>query len=504
MTGVQTYLDRILKTSDGHSGRLALVTSDKEISYGQLSQAVDRLCIELQRLKISAGFVVGVRFNCPFKQAVAYLSLLRLKVCQVYINPKDVHAIQERDASCLELDLVLQDRWSGRDVHQFTFNVDDDFSVSASAIGLAHEGGASRQLAETALVFLGSGTTEAPNLIAVSFDTLAIQLERDLSVIDFSAGERYLIATNLYYFTPKRRLLAVLSKTLEVHLLEGVGNIARYAAQKDVSHLALTTNQSRSLITHPSGRSKASEVLLPKVKSLLVSSELVAPSLRQDLMNHVSPHLFIGYGTNEMGEVTIATAGDVERHQGTVGVPLSGIDLKIMRTDGSICGVDELGEVVIRYRGMSSSYLAASPKAEASFTELGFSPRDVGSFKKDGNLILHGRSDDAMMFSGVKLYPHELESILDAHPAVEQAAVFPLTMNGTPNVPIACVVLQSQVSEGDLLAYCRQVNGWRSPARVISVRALPRGQSGKVSKRRLAEFAITFLSGERSRALTRK
>ena len=109
-----------------------------------------------------------------------------------------------------------------------------------------------------------------------------------------------------------------------------------------------------------------------------------------------------------------------------------------------------------------------------------------------------------MMFSGVKLYPHELESILDANPAVEQAAVFPLTMNGTPNVPIACVVLQSQVSEGDLLAYCGQINGWRSPARVISVRALPRGQSGKVSKRRLAEFAITFPSGERSRALTRK
>ncbi len=494
MSDVQTYLDRILKSSDGHGDLVALVTSEKEISYGQLSKAIDRLCRELQRIKVTADFVVGVRFNCPFKQAVAYLSLLRLNVCQVHINPKDVQAIQERDASLLELDLVLQDLPPERDVHQFTIHVDDDFSLSVSDNWVAREAIAGRQPAETALVFLGSGTTEAPNLISVSFQTLATQLERDLSFIDFSAGERYLIATNLYYFTPKRRLLAVLSKMLEVHLLENVGNIANYASQRNIAHLALTTNQSRNLITRQSGPSKASGVLLPKAKSLLVSSELVAPSLRLDLLNDVSPNLFIGYGTNEMGEVTIATAGDIEKHEGTVGIPLSGIDLKIMRKNGSVCDVDELGEVVIRYEGMSSSYLAASPKAKASFTELGFFPRDVGSLTKDGNLILHGRSDDAMMFSGVKLYPYELEAILDSHPAVEQAAVFPLTINGTPDVPTACVVLGHQASERELLSYCRRINGWRSPARVLSVNALPRGKSGKVNKRRLAELAVQFLS----------
>ena len=499
MSGIQSYLDKILTSVDGDNDSLALVTSEKQFSYGQLSQAVNRLCLELQRIELSAGCVVGVLCNCPFKQTVAYLALLRLTVCQVHINPKDVQAIQKRDASLLEADLVLQDLPQGQDVHQCTINIGDDFTLSATGISIERGVKARRQQAETALVFWGSGTTESPNIISVSFATLAIQVERDLSFIDFSAGERYLLATNLYYFTPKRRLLAVLSSKLEVHLLDNVGNIASYARQRKIDHLALTTNQARKLIPDQSALDKVPGVLLPKLKTLLVSSELVTHSLRRGLLSTVTPNLLIGYGTNEMGEVSIARASDIERHEGTVGVPLDGIDLKIMRRDRSVCDVDELGEVVIHYEGMPSSYLVSSPKAETSFTEFGFFPRDVGSLTKDGNLILHGRSDDAMMFSGVKLYPYELESILEAHPTVKQAAVFPLTVNGTPDVPIACVVLQSQVSERDLIAHCRQINGWRSPARVISVRALPRGRSGKVIKRRLAEFAITFLSGRAGR-----
>lgn len=121
MTDVQTYLDRILKSSDGHGDLVALVTSEKEISYGQLSKAIDRLCRELQRIKVTADFVVGVRFNCPFKQAVAYLSLLRLNVCQVHINPKDVpvpsclRGQAERGVRGLEI-VALWSLWSKAEV----------------------------------------------------------------------------------------------------------------------------------------------------------------------------------------------------------------------------------------------------------------------------------------------------------------------------------------------------------------------------------------------------
>lgn len=92
-----------------------------------------------------------------------------------------------------------------------------------------------------------------------------------------------------------------------------------------------------------------------------------------------------------------------------------------------------------------------------------------------------------MICRGVNIYPREIEVVLESHPAISEAAAFPMRTETLDNLPFAVVVCAENVSEVELMKYCQAHLGWRRPLRIFFAAALPRNPAGKVLKRVLVQ-----------------
>jgi len=90
-------------------------------------------------------------------------------------------------------------------------------------------------------------------------------------------------------------------------------------------------------------------------------------------------------------------------------------------------------------------------------------------------------------FDGTKIFPADIELALQQHPAVAEAAAFPVLVDGFRQRPVAAVLLKAPATPKELLAFGRERLGPRSPRDVHILDTFPRNGVGKVLKRELAE-----------------
>ncbi|MGX9792762.1 class I adenylate-forming enzyme family protein [Mycobacterium sp. MMS18-G62] len=189
------------------------------------------------------------------------------------------------------------------------------------------------------------------------------------------------------------------------------------------------------------------------------------------------------YGQTELGgEVVGWSAADArewgETKLGSVGRPLPGIDVTI---------ADD--EVMVR------TPTTAARKIDSAFldrlTDDGwFHTGDLGWFDEDGFLWLDGRVSDMINRGGLKVFPGTVEDVLLAADGVREAAVVGIPDERLGEVPWAFVACHTELSEDDLIAWCRErLTPYRVPVRVVFVEQLPRNDVGKVVKRELAALA---------------
>jgi acyl-coenzyme A synthetase/AMP-(fatty) acid ligase len=143
----------------------------------------------------------------------------------------------------------------------------------------------------------------------------------------------------------------------------------------------------------------------------------------------------------------------------------------------------------VRSECMTHEYYRDPVATARHFRDGWFYPRDIGCLS-DGVLRLYGRADDMMNLNGIKIFPAEIERVLEEHPAVKAAAAFSKSSAAHGDIPVAAVELHASASVAveELMARARARLGMRAPRRIIVPDALPRNASGKVVKRELAHL----------------
>ena len=114
---------------------------------------------------------------------------------------------------------------------------------------------------------------------------------------------------------------------------------------------------------------------------------------------------------------------------------------------------------------------------------------DIGRKDSSGNLYLIDRKKDLINVSGLKVYPAEIEPILEKHPAIKEAAIF-----GSPDSIIgervqAAIVLKEgyQITKKELIQFCKKhLAPFKIPETFIQLNALPRNATGKLLRRNLS------------------
>ena len=190
-----------------------------------------------------------------------------------------------------------------------------------------------------------------------------------------------------------------------------------------------------------------------------------------------------------------------ERIAGTVGVPLPGVGVRVVRDDGSACDTGEIGKVEVRGPNVFSGYWHMPEKTAEEFAADGwFRTGDVGCFggegRPDSYLTLVGRSKDLIISGGYNVYPKEIEGYIDDLPGVVESAVIGLPHPDFGEA-VAAVVVASRGAPPAPEAIVEKLRGriasFKLPKRVWVVEELPRNAMGKVQKNLLRErYAAAF------------
>jgi len=189
------------------------------------------------------------------------------------------------------------------------------------------------------------------------------------------------------------------------------------------------------------------------------------------------------------------------RIAGTVGEPLPGVGVRVMRDDGAPCAGGEVGNVQVRGPNVFSGYWRMPERTREEFTEDGwFRTGDVGHFGgkglPDGYLTLVGRSKDLIISGGYNVYPKEIEEYIDEMPGVVESAVIGLPHPDFGEAVAAVVVSRKPASfdaSAVLAALKERIANYKVPKRVFVVEDLPRNTMGKVQKNVLRDrYRTTF------------
>lgn len=197
-----------------------------------------------------------------------------------------------------------------------------------------------------------------------------------------------------------------------------------------------------------------------------------------------------GYGLTEASPVVTSSIG-CDARIGSVGRPLPGVRVRVVDTDGVDVLVGDPGEVWVKGPNVFGGYWE-DPAATASVldTDGWLHTGDLAVVDEVGNLTLVDRAKDLIIVSGFNVYPAEVEDVLLAHPAVVGCAVVGVPHPYSGEAVKAYVAVDGSVSveEDEMIAWCAdRLARYKCPEKVMFVDELPRGLSGKVLRRELAE-----------------
>jgi fatty-acyl-CoA synthase len=169
---------------------------------------------------------------------------------------------------------------------------------------------------------------------------------------------------------------------------------------------------------------------------------------------------------------------------GSVGYARSGVDVAVLRDDGSPAPIGEIGEIVCRGDVVMSGYWN-NPEATAATMQNGWlRTGDMGSFDDRGYLSLRDRSKDVVISGGSNVYPREVEEALIQHPGVTEACVVGAPDPEWGEVVVAFVVGSASAAELDA-HLLQRIARFKRPKRYEFVDELPKNSYGKVLKREL-------------------
>ncbi len=198
--------------------------------------------------------------------------------------------------------------------------------------------------------------------------------------------------------------------------------------------------------------------------------------------------IYEGDGPTECSPVTSVNPVGKKRKPGSIGLPLPGVEMKIVDETGRELPRGKIGEIIVAGQNVMKEYLNQPKETRASFFGNWFRTGDLGYQDEEGYFYIVDRKKDLIIVNGLNVYPKMVEDVLCRHPAIAEAAVVkhPHPLHG--EIPRAFIILKpgEEPSKQEIIHFCRQhLAGYEIPKIIEFVSDLPRTPTGKVDKKAL-------------------
>jgi long-chain acyl-CoA synthetase len=340
-----------------------------------------------------------------------------------------------------------------------------------------------------------SGTTGLPKGVirnAMTPEQSSRVAAATLEATGLRAGMSTIVTAPLYHAAPNAQGLFSVALGIDVTIMPRFDpeEFLRLVERHRITHAQLVPTMFIRLLELPAETRARYDI-----GSLQVMVHAAAPCpahVKRKIIDWFGPIVLEYYGGTETGIVVKCDTAEWLAHEGTVGAPFEGAEIRVFDPAGTLLGVGDTGEIYVKPPSFWPGFTyVGQPERRLEMDRDGYlSIGDIGRVDQDGFLHLSDRARDVVISGGVNIYPIEIEACLLELDGVRDVAVFGIPDDAYGEALAAHIAVSEAVclTEDLIRGHVRdRLAGYKVPRVVVFDDDLPRDDSGKIFKRRIRE-----------------
>jgi long-chain acyl-CoA synthetase len=460
----------ITKETRRHLSRNAVIDGDKIITYAQLLEEINKTSKELKKLGVSRFDRVALLCEDSINYIIISLAVLKLYAVIVPVpfgSAQDEINILLKD---LKVNFLIfeQNSYTQKNIKQISEKL---FMAKLKTKGRINP---NFYKINPAFIRFSSGTTGTNKGVVLSHKSIIQRTAAANKGLKIAPGEQIIWVLSMsFHFVV----------TILLFLRRGATIILSSRNFPQALLHNLNRHQATFIYASPLHYHLLTSLNIPKKSlakiRLAISTAIKLPAeIAERFSRKFGFQLAESYGIIEMGLPFSNTSGKINK-RGSVGKILPDYKIKILNQDPQ-----GTGEIHIKGKGMFSAYFYPWRSSQKVLSGGWFNTGDLGLLDQDGFLFILGRHKQVINFSGMKIFPFEIESFLNTHPLVKESLVYGKQHPEYGQLPAAKIVLKNKKTSLDLeilRKFCYQhLAAYKVPKEFEFVDDLPKTVSGKL------------------------
>jgi len=473
--------------SDKYPGKISLIYEDRRITYEELNQSVNALGNYLKSLDVKKGDKVALMLpNIP-EFVTSYFATVKSGAVAVPLNilstpyelkylldNSDSKVLITTSSSAKKFEEIEKNLSSCR--HLVLTDSPDGETYFQVATGKGTFGLVMPEISgdDPAVMIYTSGLTGKPLGAVLTHKNLSTQSPLLGDVCEGSEHDTGLSLIPLFHsFGAAANMLCVIKLGASTVLMDqfSIDSIFQTIEREKVTYIAGVPRLFLGMLLHKD----AENYDVNSLRLCITGGSTMPPEYIPMFEKKFGVRLVEGYGLTEASPVCSVSRVNMEQKPGSIGIPISGVEAKVLDDDGSELPTDEVGELVIKGANVMEGYYKDEDATAEVIKNGWLYTGDLARIDKDGYIFLTGRKKRMIITSAFNVYPREVEIVLEMHPAVESSRVTgkPDLMRGEIVKALIVKKEESTVNEKEIMRHCRTyLSSYKVPREVEFVESL--------------------------------
>ena len=471
----------IKNETNGCLEKTAVIDGDRKFSYSKLFDAVNSASAELKSLGIRPAHRVAFLCGDSIDYIVVSLAVLSLQAVIVPVSASlsldELKPVLER----IDINFLIFDR-----AVYFRDNSDRIFTGSFfEKVFFLYKRKAKEELPadyykmNPAFIRFSSGTTGTSKGVLLSHEAIVSRTDAADKALKITSGDViiwvlsmsfHFVVTILLFLRRGATIVLCGGGLFPESLLEGLTMQRGTFIYASPFHYNILTK---------------SDMFAPELFKnirLAISTAMKLPDyVARNFYTKFGLELVEAYGIIEVGLPFINSSRNTEK-RGSVGKILPDYEVKIANPDKN-----GIGEVYIKGKGMFDAYFSPWLRRCDLMSDGWFKTGDLGRLDSERFLYIAGREKSVINFTGMKIFPYEVESVLNQHPDIRESLVYGTLHPHYGELPCAKIVLKNNIKTDfdidEIRKYCyKNLAPYKVPKEFHFVSRLDKTASGKLKR----------------------
>jgi len=447
------------------------------MTYAELGTLVRTTAVNLKAFGITPSLGVGVMgknsryfiiqcFAVMDCGAVAMPIFNQMKTDEIAIQKARLHAILDDQTGMVSFEDTTHLVTFPHQEWRLVFNPDIDNRPFAS------------HAYNPAFTRFTSGTTGTSKGVILSHDGIIERTEAANKVLQFGSDDTiswvlpmtYHFVVSIILYLRYGSTIIICESFLADTIIMQTNRHCATVLYASPMHIRLLSNDS-------------SERNMPSLKRVISTSAAISKSQCRAFQKRFGLDIIQAYGIIEVG-LPIINSKNANEFPEAAGYALPDYQVEVLDDNGNILPSGEIGHLVVKGPGMFDAYLEPPCRRESVLKNGWFYTGDLASKHPDGLIRIEGRKKSIINVSGNKVFPEEVETVLNQHPVVQHCRVSRFKHRLLGENVQAEIVLQNGMTQyeiEELLTFCRKrLSAYKIPHKIVFVKSLPMTDSGKL------------------------